>query len=51
MKNNILKGEISINSKKNIENLEDIHGKNNISYLNIKSVKIKNKLNKFFLLD
>ena len=48
MKNNILKGEISINSKKNIKNLDEIHSKNNISYLNSKSVKNKNKLNKFF---
>ena len=48
MKNNILKGEISINSKKNIKNLDEIHSKNNISYLNSKSVKNKNELNKFF---
>ena len=52
MNNNKFKGKISITSSYNTtkrKNLDDIkNNKNNITYLNSKSVKNKNKLNKFF---
>lgn len=53
MNNNIFRGEITISSsykntkRKNIET-NNVHYKNNISYLNNSSAKNKNKLYKFF---
>ena len=51
IKNNIFKKKINITSSYNNtkrKNFDEIHNKNNITYINSKSVKDKNKLNKLF---